>query len=317
MRTTNKILSEAKNEKNGEFFLLKEEIEKEMIHYAKFLAGKRIYIPNTKLTVELAQNDAFARYFCTSSMIKKLNVAEVKYSYYDENGNFVLITMTKNGITKNVISASDDENRLFYVYKEIDKSDVIISNPEGNKVKDVFTYVYLSKKDYIFCVSKNFMATRIAATAHAKGKMNFGHNIPKKFYDVKNDKVVRPTSMWITSISNGYTPKVITTFYDTNSYDYQKFDNYDAINVECIKMIPMDYKGCIGLPITFFPFLNKEQFEIIGVFNRFNESDDKNGCICGELAEYIDNHGKIEHTTGPVVNGKAVYTRLLIRFRNI
>lgn len=33
--------------------------------------------------------------------------------------------------------------------------------------------------------------------------------------------------------------------------DYPKYDNYDAINVDVTKDIPMDYSGAIGVPITF------------------------------------------------------------------
>jgi len=45
--------------------------------------------------------------------------------------------------------------------------------------------------------------------------------------------------------------------------EYQKYDYYDVINVDKTKDIPMDYKGAIGVPITFFDKYNPEQFEIL------------------------------------------------------
>jgi Adenine-specific methyltransferase EcoRI len=45
--------------------------------------------------------------------------------------------------------------------------------------------------------------------------------------------------------------------------DYPRYDNYDAINVDKTKDIPMDYAGSIGVPITFLDKYSPEQFEII------------------------------------------------------
>ena len=48
---------------------------------------------------------------------------------------------------------------------------------------------------------------------------------------------------------------------------YDKYDNYDAINVDKIKDIPMDYTGIMGVPITFLGKYNPDQFELLGVLN--------------------------------------------------
>ena len=53
------------------------------------------------------------------------------------------------------------------------------------------------------------------------------------------------------------------TYYGTES-EYPKYDNYDAINVDKTREIPMDYEGVIGVPITFIDKYNPEQFEILG-----------------------------------------------------
>ena len=47
--------------------------------------------------------------------------------------------------------------------------------------------------------------------------------------------------------------------------EYPKFENFDAINVDVTKDIPMDYDGFMGIPITFMDKYNPAQFEIIGV----------------------------------------------------
>ena len=45
---------------------------------------------------------------------------------------------------------------------------------------------------------------------------------------------------------------------------YQKYDNYDAYNVDKVCQIPRDYDGVLGVPITFLDKYCPEQFEIIG-----------------------------------------------------
>ena len=45
--------------------------------------------------------------------------------------------------------------------------------------------------------------------------------------------------------------------------DYPKYDNYDAINVDKVADIPVDYDGVMGVPITFLDKYNPDQFEIV------------------------------------------------------
>ena len=47
-----------------------------------------------------------------------------------------------------------------------------------------------------------------------------------------------------------------------NKEEYPQYDNYDAIEVSRTKDIPIDYKGVMGVPITFMNKFNPEQFEI-------------------------------------------------------
>jgi hypothetical protein len=46
---------------------------------------------------------------------------------------------------------------------------------------------------------------------------------------------------------------------------YQKYDNYDAIEVPFTDAIPSDHKGVMGVPISFLSKYSPEQFEIIGM----------------------------------------------------
>jgi len=45
---------------------------------------------------------------------------------------------------------------------------------------------------------------------------------------------------------------------------YQKYDNFDAIEVPFTDSIPSDYPGVMGVPISFLDKYNPDQFEILG-----------------------------------------------------
>ncbi|MCG9894576.1 MAG: adenine-specific methyltransferase EcoRI family protein, partial [Fimbriimonadaceae bacterium] len=49
---------------------------------------------------------------------------------------------------------------------------------------------------------------------------------------------------------------------------YERYDNYDAIEVPFTDAIPSDYEGVMGVPITFLDKYNPEQFEILGATQR-------------------------------------------------
>ena len=50
--------------------------------------------------------------------------------------------------------------------------------------------------------------------------------------------------------------------YDSSNH-YPKYDNYDAIEVPIVQCIPSDYKGVMGVPISFLDKFNPKQFELL------------------------------------------------------
>ncbi len=90
-----------------------------------------------------------------------------------------------------------------------------------------------------------------------------------------------------------------------NSDEFPKYDNYDAININKTKDIPLDYEGYMGVPITFMNKYNPEQFEIIGA----TESEGK-----GFSNGLWDKESKISQ---PVVNKKRVYKRIFIKNKRL
>ena len=85
---------------------------------------------------------------------------------------------------------------------------------------------------------------------------------------IDGKKAVRvSTSCWFTNLPVEKHNEFITLYEKYTPEKYKKYANYDAINVDSYKEIPVDYDGFMGVPITFLDKLNPNQFELIALGN--------------------------------------------------
>jgi hypothetical protein len=93
---------------------------------------------------------------------------------------------------------------------------------------------------------------------------------------------------------------------------YPKYDNYDAINIDKVKDIPLDYEGYMGVPITFLDKFNPSQFEIIALgivgsieFSKNTKMEilDKNGLATGKFT--VNAKGTLYRKYNPKTDKKA------------
>ena len=76
--------------------------------------------------------------------------------------------------------------------------------------------------------------------------------------------------MWFTNLDTKKRHENLILYKAYDAKDYPKYDNYDAINVNKVGDIPLDYEGAMGVPITFLDKYNPDQFEIV----KFRKGDD-------------------------------------------
>lgn len=78
---------------------------------------------------------------------------------------------------------------------------------------------------------------------------------------------------WFTNLDHNKRHEELDLICHYSSEEYPKYDNYDAINVDKVSDIPMDYDGVMGVPITFLDKYCPEQFEIVE-FRKGNDGKD-------------------------------------------
>ena len=109
-------------------------------------------------------------------------------------------------------------------------------------------------------------------------------------------------SCWFTNLDHGRRHQLLPlmSMADNKKFNkkvqssatvYQPYDNYNAIEVPFTNAIPSDYKGVMGVPISFLDKYNPDQFEIV----KFRHGDDDED-LC-------------------LKNGTCPYFRILIRHR--
>ena len=143
-------------------------------------------------------------------------------------------------------------------------------------------------------------------------------------------------SCWFASLDHGrrHQPLSLMTMADNLKFNkklkdktaYERYDNYDAIEVPFTDAIPSDYGGVMGVPISFLDKYSPEQFEILGMCENedlYNMKTKKyTGAECKQA--YIDKFGKKGtydlNASGVVLrDGKyeKVYQRVLITHRKV
>ena len=100
-------------------------------------------------------------------------------------------------------------------------------------------------------------------------------------YDEKGNIIINVMMcVWFTNLDHAKRHNELDIYKKYNAEEYPKYDNYDAINVDRVADIPIDYDGEMGVPISFLNKLNRNQFEIIGIMTSFDKGQPS---ICGKL----------------------------------
>ena len=208
------------------------------------------------------------------------------------------------------------------------QSDIVVTNPPFSLFREYVAQLVKYKKKFVIIGNKNAITYKEIFTLIKENKLWIGYtpmgvdllfNTSAEFQkEVLNGKKLgsgykiidgvvklRSQSIWLTNLDHNKRHEILETLYSYAKYPekYLKYDNYDAINVEKTKEIPMDYDGVMGVPITFLDKYNPEQFELLGIMNT------------GEINEGIryknTPHGR------PIINGVEKYLRILIKRKDI
>jgi len=207
------------------------------------------------------------------------------------------------------------------------KSDIVVTNPPFSLFREYVAQLVEYDKDFLIIGNTNAIKYNDIFKLIKDDKLRTGYTnfnvgmffiVPdtwKKFHHINEDgkKIARvSTACWFTNLEVFKHHEPITLYKKYTPKEYPKYDNYNAINVNRYPDIPADYDGIMGVPITFLDKYNPTQFEILGIFDDKREKSD--AFIQGKPTYVDEQHKKY---VGPVINGKALYTRVLIKNKKV
>lgn len=244
----------------------------------------------------------------------RIDVNDLRWEYLEGDGDFRSEEVTRLRDEADFIIT----NPPFSLFREflawimdVEKKFAIIGNMNAFTYKEVFPLI----KDNKMWVDNPFV--RGAGYFTTPYEINTSLSYYNS-HDYKEGFIRVPGVRWFANIETGRRHQSIQlmTMADNIKYSkhkevkgigYQKYDNYDAIEVPFYDAIPSDYDGAMGVPVSFLDKYCPEQFDILGAAQG---SED----IAGEA--YLGIISTIKYDGGkarPYINGKSVYNRIIIR----
>ncbi|MCK9498780.1 MAG: adenine-specific methyltransferase EcoRI family protein, partial [Bacteroidales bacterium] len=173
----------------------------------------------------------------------------------------------------------DGDFRSKEIIKLRDEADIIITNPPFSLFREFLAWIVEAKKMFVIIGSKNAITYKevfplikenrlwVGTTSFNKDMLFISPeeidptNKPSSATRTVDGKVyLRSPSVWFTNLDHGrrHQPLALMTMADNIKFnkklkgqEYQKYDNYDAIEVSFTDAIPSDYEGVMGVPISF------------------------------------------------------------------
>lgn len=202
-----------------------------------------------------------------------INIDDLQWDYLDGDGDF----------------KSDEVTALR------DEADIIITNPPFSLFRDFLAWITEADKQFIIIGNINAITYKETFPLIMTDKMWMGSTIhssdrefevPQEYplnaagwrIDESGRKFIRVKGVrWFTNIDHGrrHEPLALMSMADNLRFSrhkelrgktaYDRYDNYDAIEVPFTDAIPADYDGVMGVPISWLDKYCPEQFEIVGL----------------------------------------------------
>lgn len=289
-------LGTARSSKKDEFYTLYEDVKFELDHYLNQFKDKTIYCPCD------TENSAFVKYFL--ELEAKGLIKEVIYTSF------------KDGVGTDFLSDCAIDG-----YKH---SDIIVTNPPFSLFRPFLSLLDKLNKEFIIWGTNNCICYRCTSQMLVKNRIRLGYianktckfEVPESYYQ-ENSKAIKdggkyyaavPGCTVFTNLNVKRTPITLAAKFNSS---YKKYSNFDAINVDRVADIPIDYNGLIGVPLTYLSKHDESKFTIIGIFNNFDATNLDEGRITGELVKLDKAPWS---TRGPCIDGnKPTYVRILIK----
>lgn len=310
----NTNLNNSARDKQDEFYTELGVIEKELKYYKSHFQGKTVFC-----NCDDPEYSNFWKYFHLNFYalgLKKLiatHFEKTKQSYkmeivaadISDDGQYRIPDYRKTPLKQNGDFRSPECLDI------LNEADIIVTNPPFSLFREYLDILIKSKKQFLIIANLNAVKYKEVLPLIMNNEIWLGKNSGHYWFKVPDYYEVKKTDFkidengqkwrrmgnicWFTNLDFKERHEDIPLYAMYDSNKYPKYDTYDAIEVSKVSEIPFDMplETVFGVPITFIPKYNPEQFEIIGVLN--------------------SGSGNKYDFAKAIVKGKQLYSRFLIR----
>ena len=347
-KSQNTNLTLAKANKKDEFYTQLSDIERELKHYKKHFKDK-VVLCNCD-DPRVSNFFHFFSYNFEKLGLKKLIATCYKSQDSDlfsqnnsERAIYLEYTGDKNG--NNVPDAEeigikhlqgDGDFRSKECIELLKQADIVVTNPPFSLFREYVAQLVEYDKKFVIIGHQNAITYKEIFKLIKENKIwlgfgftgGAGHFINTQYenYATATDKkegMIRVSGVhWFTNLDINKRHEDLILYKNYTPEEYPKYENFDAINVDVTKDIPVDYAGAMGVPITFIDKYNPDQFEIIGLgisnsgieigvepykpeHKKYRKEIQKRGAVDGDL--YMMKNGIVE----------VPYARILIKNKKL
>jgi hypothetical protein len=333
-KVLNRHLHTAKTSKQDEFYTQLSDIEKELKYYQKHFKGKSVLC-----NCDDPRISNFFHYF--SHNFEKLGLKKLITTCY-KNQNIDLFSEHKSQKAVYLEYKGDRNNNKVPDPEEIGikhlkgdgdfrskeciellkQADIIVTNPPFSLFREYIGQLIEYNKKFLIIGNQNAVSYKEIFTLIKENKIWLGYLHPVNFivpdhYEMREVRSWRDengtnwrslgNACWFTNLDIAKRHEDIELYKKYNKNEFKEYDNYNAIEVSKFADIPKDYKGVMGVPITFLDKYNPEQFEIIGFDYEIRQ---------GLLPELIKESWDDKIDRG-YISGKRLYARILIKNKKV
>lgn len=346
-------LALAKKNKKDEFYTQLTDIEKELNHYKEHFKNKVVFC-----NCDDPKESNFFKYFALN--FKYLQLKRLVATHYNEGGKSYKLEIIEDINKDGKINLDDaittplkgnGDFRSEECIKILEESDIVVTNPPFSLFREYIAQLIEYNKKFVIVGHQNAISYKEIFQLIKENKIWLGYGFKggaghfiNKFYEDyasasdRKEGMIRVSGVhWFTNLEIKKRYEDLILYKKYNQENYPKYDNFDAINVDVTKEIPIDYAGYIGVPITFMDKYNPDQFEIIALgivgsidftCNKKMEIINKQGELTGKYTFnakgtlYKKYNPKIDKTpsfkdceTGELY--KSIYARIIIKNKRI
>ena len=285
----NKNLNKAKEAKKDEFYTQLEDINNELRHYREHFRGKIVLC-----NCDDPRVSNFFKYFAYNFEflgLKKLIATCYKnqdWNLFSEGNSEKAVYLVYEG-DKNGNHIPDDEEievlplkgdgdfRSPECIEFLKEADIVVTNPPFSLFREYVAQLIKYDKKFLIIGHQNAIKYKEIFPLIKDNKLWLGYGFKggaghfiSNYEDVATagdhkEGMIRVSGVtWFTNLEIKKRHEDLILYKTYTPEEYPTYENYDAIDVSRTELIPMDYDGKMGVPITFMDKYNPDQFEIIG-----------------------------------------------------